>query len=232
MPADPTVLDLTGCRVELARGVIVARDGTRTRLAGRELDLLRYLAARPSQVVSRERVMAEVWGRADGVGSRACDDAVRRLRGKIEVDPASPAHLVTVRGEGWRLEPGASAAAPAAAARPAAAALQLGPRSVDLARHRVTGPDGESVLSANEVAILHRLLRADGAVVDRATLQRDVWGRAGGGRALDNAIFRLRQKLEDAPDAPVHLLTERGGGYRLRRPAAAIVAEPDTSYTG
>lgn len=69
-----------------------------------ETALLRYLAERPGEIVSREDLLAEIWGYARASQSQAVHVAIRRLRKKIERDPGEPEHLITVPGVGWRLE--------------------------------------------------------------------------------------------------------------------------------
>lgn len=70
-----------------------------------EAALFGYLAARPMQAVSRDTLHRDVWGYAAGVRSRAVDFTMNRLRRKIEVDPAAPKHLLTVRNLGYRFVP-------------------------------------------------------------------------------------------------------------------------------
>lgn len=73
-------------------------------LKPREYDLLLYFATHPRRLLSRERILQEVWG-WDYLGdSRTVDVHVRWLRQKIEPDPANPTRLVTVRGGGYRFE--------------------------------------------------------------------------------------------------------------------------------
>ncbi len=80
----------------------VFKDGAPLDLTQREYDLLRYLAARPGTVFSREALMEHVWNYEGSVGDvRAVDVAVRRLREKIEDDPASPVFIKTKRGMGY-----------------------------------------------------------------------------------------------------------------------------------
>ncbi|MEM6927294.1 MAG: winged helix-turn-helix domain-containing protein, partial [Myxococcota bacterium] len=96
------ILRLTGCTVDLDRQRIV-RDGQEDALTGREFAMLCYFVDRRGDVVSRDQLLTEVWGYAEGVASRAVDAAVRRLRVKIEVDPSKPDHLIGIHGEGYRL---------------------------------------------------------------------------------------------------------------------------------
>ena len=81
---------------------VVTKDGRPLDLTQREYDLICYLAAQPGKVFSREALMEHVWNYEGYVGDvRAVDVAVRRLREKIEDDPASPKFIVTKRGMGY-----------------------------------------------------------------------------------------------------------------------------------
>ena len=78
------------------------KDGKALDLTQREFELLRFLAATPEMVYSRESLMEHVWNYDGFVGDvRAVDVAIRRLREKIEDDPASPAFIITRRGLGY-----------------------------------------------------------------------------------------------------------------------------------
>ena len=80
----------------------IFKDGKALDLTQREYDLICYLAAQPGKVFSRETLMEHVWNYEGYVGDvRAVDVAVRRLREKIEDDPASPRFIVTKRGMGY-----------------------------------------------------------------------------------------------------------------------------------
>ena len=80
----------------------IFKDGTPLELTQREYDLIRFLAARPGKIFSREALMEHVWNYEGYVGDvRAVDVAVRRLREKIEDDPASPMFIKTKRGMGY-----------------------------------------------------------------------------------------------------------------------------------
>jgi two-component system phosphate regulon response regulator OmpR len=81
-----------------ARGEL-QRDGAPVRLTEAEVAMLRILAARPGEVVSREEL-----AKRTGAGlERSVDVQVTRLRRKMEVDPRAPVYLQTVRGVGYRL---------------------------------------------------------------------------------------------------------------------------------
>ena len=71
-------------------------------LSVREFDLLHYLMSRPGQLVSREQLLAEVWGyEYVGDSARTVDVTVWRLRSKIEDDPHAPKYIVSRRGGGY-----------------------------------------------------------------------------------------------------------------------------------
>jgi DNA-binding response OmpR family regulator len=74
-------------------------------LTAKEFDLLWFLASHPRHVFSRDQLMARVWGYDTVVDTGTVTVHVRRLREKIESDPARPAHLQTVWGVGYRLDP-------------------------------------------------------------------------------------------------------------------------------
>ncbi|MFT7518915.1 MAG: putative ATPase/DNA-binding winged helix-turn-helix (wHTH) protein [Kiritimatiellia bacterium] len=101
MPTGELLLDT--CKVQLAAGVVLRHDGE-VRLTTREVELLAYLAARRGEAVDRETLLQDVWGYSSGVVTRAVDATVNRLRAKIEAEPSNPTHLVTVWGQGYRLE--------------------------------------------------------------------------------------------------------------------------------
>ncbi len=97
-----------GNRLELGRIVIdldlmvAYKDGKTLELTQREYELLKYLASEPGKVSSREALMEHVWNYEGYVGDvRAVDVAVRRLREKVEDDPAQPQFIVTRRGLGY-----------------------------------------------------------------------------------------------------------------------------------
>ncbi len=82
----------------------VKRDGQQLNLTPIEFKLLTYLARHPQQVLSRARIVEEVWGfDADGDSERNIKVHIRRLREKIEPDPTHPAIILTVPGIGYRL---------------------------------------------------------------------------------------------------------------------------------
>nr|WP_326127552.1 response regulator [uncultured Oscillibacter sp.] len=80
----------------------VFRDGQAIDLTQREYELLTFLASHPNKVYSRVDLMEQVWNYGYvGDDVRTVDVTVRRLREKIEVNPASPAYILTRRGVGY-----------------------------------------------------------------------------------------------------------------------------------
>ena len=71
----------------------------------REVEVLSYLAQHSERPVSRDELLAKVWGYARGLNieTRTVDIHIAKLRRKIEVDPKAPERLITVRGAGYRL---------------------------------------------------------------------------------------------------------------------------------
>jgi DNA-binding response OmpR family regulator len=77
--------------------------GREVELTSYEFDLLYLLASHPGIVFSREAVLARVWKGEAFVTERSVDALVKRLRRKIEADPANPAYVLTVWGTGYKL---------------------------------------------------------------------------------------------------------------------------------
>jgi DNA-binding response OmpR family regulator len=69
-----------------------------------EMNVLRYLIGHAGRPVSRGAMLEEVWGLREDTDTRALDNFIVRLRRYIEDNPAKPAHLLTVRGVGYRFE--------------------------------------------------------------------------------------------------------------------------------
>jgi DNA-binding response OmpR family regulator len=83
----------------------VTRAGVPVTLTAREFDLLWFLASNPRRVFSRSHIMDSVWGHAPALDTGTVTVHIRRLREKLEADPAHPTHLQTVWGVGYRLDP-------------------------------------------------------------------------------------------------------------------------------
>ena len=80
----------------------VTRRGIEVRLTHLEFELLLYFVRHPAQVLSRSRLLRDVWGLKAGGSPRTVDNFVAQLRSKLEDDPDHPRHLLTVRGSGYR----------------------------------------------------------------------------------------------------------------------------------
>jgi len=83
----------------------VTRGGRELRLTAREFDLLWFLARHPRQVFSRDQLMDRVWGYSAALDTGTVTVHMRRLREKVEDDPARPRFLQTVWGVGYRFAP-------------------------------------------------------------------------------------------------------------------------------
>ena len=81
---------------------VVLKAGMPIGLAGKELDLFRFLVDRRGKVVSREELLEGVWEYQPGVSSRTIDVHVAWLRHKLEDNPRDPRFIQTVRGVGYR----------------------------------------------------------------------------------------------------------------------------------
>jgi len=82
----------------------VSVNGDRIRLALKEFELLEMLLRNAGRVMTRGQLIDRIWG-ADYVGdTKTLDVHVKRLRSKLENDPANPRYLITVRGLGYKFE--------------------------------------------------------------------------------------------------------------------------------
>ena len=91
-------------RMDVDRHVVTVR-GEAVAMPLKEFDLLELLVRNAGRVLTRAQLIDRVWG-ADYVGdTKTLDVHVKRLRAKVETDPANPVHLVTVRGLGYKYEP-------------------------------------------------------------------------------------------------------------------------------
>ncbi len=77
--------------------------GEQVPLSPKEFAILDYLARHRGQVLTRDEILAEVWGGTEFITEHTVDVHVRWLREKIEKDPAEPSMILTVRGEGYKL---------------------------------------------------------------------------------------------------------------------------------
>ena len=109
-PVSVIVLDSTAGKpfgavtVELSSRC-VSRGGRPVSVTPRELGLLVALLRAEGAAVSREALLRDVWGHKSRVATRTVDTHIGELRRKLEPDPTRPAHIVTVRKFGYRLDP-------------------------------------------------------------------------------------------------------------------------------
>jgi len=99
---EAAVLSFGDVEIEPEAGV-VRRDGQEVHCTRTEFRLLCELANHPGKVLSREQLLERVWGYDYFGDGRLVDVHVRRLRTKVEPDPASPRFILTVRGMGYKL---------------------------------------------------------------------------------------------------------------------------------
>ena len=101
--APTPTLEAGRVRMDVERHV-VSVDGESVRLPLKEFELLELFLRNPGRVLTRGQLIDRVWG-ADYVGdTKTLDVHVKRLRAKLEPDPARPRHLVTVRGLGYKYD--------------------------------------------------------------------------------------------------------------------------------
>ena len=105
-PAEPSasnVVAIGGLRLDSAARTVTL-DGQAINLTVREFDLLQFLMRNPGQVFTREQLLDNVWGYTFASDMGTVTVHIRRLREKIEPDPANPIFLQTIWGVGYKLE--------------------------------------------------------------------------------------------------------------------------------
>jgi DNA-binding response OmpR family regulator len=103
-PAQQAPLELSDMTIEPAARRVFVR-GAEAQLTQREFDVLLFLARHPGQVFSRNQLMDAVWQYSFYTDTSTVTVHIRRLRSKIEADPARPRHIETVWGVGYRFQP-------------------------------------------------------------------------------------------------------------------------------
>ncbi len=92
-------------RMDVERHIVLIRNRP-VQLPLKEFELLEVLLRNAGRVLTRMQLIDRVWG-ADYVGdTKTLDVHIKRLRAKVEQDPSAPLHIVTVRGLGYKFEPG------------------------------------------------------------------------------------------------------------------------------
>ena len=98
---DESSLEAAGIRMDVDRHLVTLR-GKELVLPLKEFELLEYFLRNPGRALTREQLIDRVWG-ADYVGdTKTLDVHIKRLRAKIESDPAEPTTLITIRGLGYK----------------------------------------------------------------------------------------------------------------------------------
>ena len=98
-----SVIDFGDLTLDLDRHEL-RRGAASIPLRPKEYELLAYLVRRPGRTFTRDELLNDVWDINFAGGTRTVDVHVRWLRQKIEPDPTTPVHLITVRGTGYRFE--------------------------------------------------------------------------------------------------------------------------------
>ncbi len=105
----PDVVEVGDVRLDAGRHEVYVR-GTPVALPLKEFELLELLMTNAGRVLTRDVLIDRIWGPNYFGDTKTLDVHVKRLRSKIEIDPANPSRIVTVRGVGYRYERAAAAA--------------------------------------------------------------------------------------------------------------------------
>ena len=100
---DDGVIDIAGIRLDADRHTLHVQ-GELVATPLKEFELLEYLMSNVGRVLTRGQLIDRVWGTDYYGDTKTLDVHIKRLRSKIEADPAEPVHLVTVRGLGYRFD--------------------------------------------------------------------------------------------------------------------------------
>ena len=99
----PPTIEAGSVRIDIERHVVSVR-GEHVTMPLKEFDLLEFLVRNSGRVLTRNQLIDRVWG-ADYVGdTKTLDVHIKRLRAKIEIDPAYPSYIQTVRGLGYKFD--------------------------------------------------------------------------------------------------------------------------------
>lgn len=102
--------------------------------------------------------------------------------------------------------------------------IAIGRIAVDLEAHEVLVATRRVQLTPIEFRLLYTLMAQAGKAISKEDLMREVWGYEfmGGTNLVEVTVRRLREKVEDDPSRPEHILTVRGIGYKFRSPTDAL----------
>jgi DNA-binding response OmpR family regulator len=97
-------LEFDDLRINPATRLVEVKE-REVQLTAKEFDLLLFMAKHKRQVFNRDQLLDHVWGLADYIDPSTVTVHVRRLREKVEEDPSTPRHIITVWGVGYKFEP-------------------------------------------------------------------------------------------------------------------------------
>lgn len=103
-PAPATVYRFADCEIDFKK-MTAYRSGHPVVFTAHEYKLLKFLTENAEQVLTRERLLNEVWGYNSYPTTRTVDNQILKLRQKLEADPANPRHLLTIFGAGYKFVP-------------------------------------------------------------------------------------------------------------------------------
>jgi DNA-binding response OmpR family regulator len=101
----PETLAFGSCVIDFKTLRAIGADGGETELSPKEAAIMRLFAQHPDEVITRARLLEEVWGLKGTLQTRTVDNFILRLRKRFEITPENPAHILSVRGAGYRFKP-------------------------------------------------------------------------------------------------------------------------------
>jgi len=101
--AGPGILEVGAVRMDIDRHIVTVH-GEKVAMPLKEFELLELLLENANRVLTRGQIIDRVWGSNYFGDTKTLDVHIKRIRSKIEDDPARPAHLMTVRGLGYKYE--------------------------------------------------------------------------------------------------------------------------------
>jgi DNA-binding response OmpR family regulator len=103
-PSQTAVYRFANCEIDFKK-MTVLRDGKAVVLTAHEFKLLKFFTENVERVLTREVLLNEVWGYNFFPTTRTVDNQILKLRQKLEPDPATPRHLLTIYGAGYKFVP-------------------------------------------------------------------------------------------------------------------------------
>ena len=103
-PVQAEVYRFANCEIDFKK-MTVLRDGKLVILTAHEFKLLKFFTENAERVLTREVLLNEVWGYNYFPTTRTVDNQILKLRQKLEPDPATPRHLLTIYGAGYKFVP-------------------------------------------------------------------------------------------------------------------------------